>query len=395
MKKILLLIITPFSLFISAHAQTAYQQILSIVEENSPKLQSLRMECMAQQEDARQETMLDNPELSFGYLWGDPSGIGHRWDLSVSQSFDFPTTYLHRKEVKHLAIESAYLQFEAARQEVMLQAKQLCVELAFNDSLLKILNQQVGLSEELLECERIRLEEGATTVLEYNHAQQQLLLSQGELHKVQVQFDAQIIELEALAGRDNLPANQLILSSLPLSEQVLSFEEWWAKVADQAPLMRYVQSEMERADKQLRVAKDGWLPGLTVGYMSENTQGDTWRGLTIGVTIPAWNNHHKVKATQHRQAAAYSEAVAQKQAFLARLKGLYLKASSQQNQATKLRTLIQNQQTPALLKRQFDDASITIADYLSGMIEQLELQKSLLSAEREVCLMWTELHSIE
>lgn len=395
MKKSLFLLTLHFSLFTCTFAQNAYQQILTTIDEQSPKLHALRLECMAQQEDARQETVLADPELSFGYLWGDPSEIGHRWDLSVSQSFDFPTAYLHRKQVKHLAIESAYLQFAAARQEVMLQAKQLCVEVAFNDSLLKLLKQQVQLSEQLLECERIRLGEGATTVLAYNHAQQQLLQSHGELHQVEVQYEAQCLELSALAGTQAIPAQQLSLANLPLSSGVDSFDAWWMQVVENAPLMRYVQNEIERADKQLRLSKDGWLPGFTLGYMSENTQGDTWRGLTVGLTIPAWNNRHRVKASQLRQASAQVSADSQKQAFLSRLQGLYLKASSQQEQVRELNKLITEQQTAALLKSQFDEGSITIADYLSGMFEQLQLQKSLLSAEREVQLMWTELHSVE
>jgi len=395
MKKISIILWTLGSNLSTIFAQTAYQQILATVEANSPRLEALRMGCEAQQEEARQETVLADPELSFGYLWGDPSEIGHRWDLSVSQSFDFPTAYLHRKEVKRLAIESASLQYEATKREVMLQAKQLCVELAYNDSLLRMLNRQVALSEQLLECERVRLAEGATTVLVYNHAQQQLLQSHSELHQVQTQYAAQQMELEALAGGAPLACSQLTLETLPIEQTVLSFDAWWEGVAAQAPLMQYVQKEVERADQQVRLSKDGWLPGLTVGYMSENTKSDTWRGFTVGVTLPVWNNRHRVKASQLRQSAANAEALSQKQTFMARLKGLYLKASSLQQQASELLKLMNEQQTPALLQQQFDEGSITIADYLSGMIEQVELQKSLLSTEREVHLMWTELHSVE
>ncbi|MDO4496600.1 MAG: TolC family protein [Bacteroidales bacterium] len=393
MKRLYIYIMYACAMCAPALAQNAYQEVLSAVEANSPRLNALRLESEAQQAEARQECVLENPEVEFAYLWGDPSSIGHRWDLGVSQSFDFPTTYLHRSQVKRLAIESAHLQYAAAKQEVMLQAKQLCVELAYNDSLIGMLQNQVKMAEKLLECERTRLNEQAATIIEYNLAQRQLQQSRSELHTLLAQHDAQVMELQALAG-ENISA-RLTLADLPLYGHLSSFNDWWEQTALQAPLMRYVQNEIELTEKQQRVAKDGWLPGLRIGYMSENTNEDTWRGLKVGVTLPVWGNRHKVKASQLRHEAAQNEAIAQKQAFMARLKGLFVKAQSQQQQASEIRSLIDEQQMPALLQKQYNEGAITLPAYLSGMIEQLELQKNLLSVEREACLMWTELHSIE
>lgn len=391
----------PFLTFISIAAlclplqsQNVCQEILQTVERQSPKLAALRLQCQAQQEEARQMTVLDDPEVSFAYLWGDPSAIGNRWDLSVSQSFDFPTAYLHRRKVKNLAIESAQLQYEAARVEVLQQARLLCVELAYNDSLFQLLKRQYHLCEQLLQSEHIRLEEGATTVLAYNQAQRQLLQSGTEMQQVEGCRRQQELELCALMGESGviLP---LSISDLPIMEVPTVFEDWWAQVTERAPLMRYVQKEVERADEQVRLSKDGWLPGLRLGYMSENTREETFRGLTVGMTLPAWNNRHRVKASQLRSESAQMDALTQKQAFMARLESLFSRAWTQRRVVDSLRHLLDGQQTQMLLQRQFDEGAITRSDYLAGLIEHIELQKSLLSAEREERLMWSELRGIE
>lgn len=383
---------------LAANGQTASQQILSVIEEHSPQLQALRYKCLAELEESRQETVLDDPEVSFGYLWGDPGAIGNRWDLSVSQHFDFPTTYLHRKKVRQLANESAQLQYEAAKRDVMLQAKQLCIELSYNDSLYKLLAEQYRLSEQLLSCEKVRLSEGATTIMAYNLAQQQYVESKSEMNRVWVQMGVQKRDLEGMVPADvQLPLESLTMESLPLPAErgITSFHEWWTTVEEKSPLMCYVRNEVERASAQLQVSKDGWLPGFSVGYMSENTRDETFRGVTFSLTIPAWNNRHRVKSSELRKVAAEEEQISQKQLFMARMEGLFTRALCQMQQTADLRQMIAEQQTKQLLQRQFEEGAINLSDYLTGVIGQLELQKSLLSAERDAELMWVELHSVE
>lgn len=395
MKSLVIILCWLSLLSASAKAQSPYQQILSAVGSQSPRLQALHKECQAQQEEARQESVLADPEVSFAYLWGDPHSIGQRWDLSVSQPFDFPTTYLHRKAVKRLAIQSASLRYEVACREVLLQGQQLCVELTYNDTLLSLIAHQQSLLSRLVDAERLRLEEGAATVLAYNQAEQEWMQSRNEMHELQSQCEAQRLELLALAGVEELPISQLTLADLPQLPAISQFEDWWSGVVETSPLMRYVHNEVARSQEQVRLSKDGWLPGFSVGYMSENTKAESFRGLTMSISLPVWNNRHKVKSSQLRNEAAQLDAQSQKMQFLARLKGLYVKATEYQRQASDLRQMIERQQTQALLDRQFGEGVINLCDYLSGTIEQLELQKSLLSAERELQLLWTELHSVE
>lgn len=378
-------------------AQEAYQQIMNAIQEQSPRLQALQLACLSKQEEARAETTLSDPELSFNYLLGDPSEIGKRWDLGISQSFDFPTTYKHRNELKNLAINNAILQFETARKEVLLQAHQLCIEIAFSDTLLRLVKQQTELSYQCLEAQNTLLQEGATTILVYNIAQRQYLECKAKLVQLESERDAQVAQLQAMVNGTSLPWQQLDYTSLPLEQGLSqpSFQLWWEQVASHSPQMLYVDAEVARAEKTTRLERDGWLPGLTIGYMSENTKGDTWRGLSLGLRLPAWNNRHRVSAASNAEAAIQMNAIDQKQSFMAKFQGLFNRAQSQQQTITDLRQLHDAQGTIQLLNESFEAGNITRAEYIAGYIEHLELHKSLLSAEREARLLWAELHSIE
>ena len=84
------IIITILILFtgITLNAQTNINSVLTSIEENNTTLKSLRESADAQKLENRTGIYLDNPEVGFNYLWGNPTDIGNRTDLSVSQTFE-------------------------------------------------------------------------------------------------------------------------------------------------------------------------------------------------------------------------------------------------------------------------------------------------------------------
>ena len=85
------LLIFPFGLF----AQNDIKTILIEIEQNNTTLSAYKNLNEAQKLENNTNIFLENPEVGFNYLWGDPSAIGNRQDFSVSQSFDFPTHVHH------------------------------------------------------------------------------------------------------------------------------------------------------------------------------------------------------------------------------------------------------------------------------------------------------------
>ena len=89
----ILILIFPMGLF----AQNI-ETVLSEIESNNTTLSAYRNLNEAQKLENKTDIFLENPEVGFNYLWGNPSPMGTRQDFSVSQSFDFPTSYGIKKK---------------------------------------------------------------------------------------------------------------------------------------------------------------------------------------------------------------------------------------------------------------------------------------------------------
>lgn len=335
----------------------------------------------AEQEGARQENVLEDPEVEFGYLWG---GSDHRVDFAISQSFDFPTVYLHRRKAVRQEVANASLRYRMALREVLLQSAQLCVEWETYDSLIALTNRQYAMEKERMEALTTLYDEGAATIIEHHRAARELQRKQQELNRLQSERHAVLAELETLAGQpiDQLDIEETMLLNLGEQDYQMPMEK------------QYAQGEVARAESELKAVKSQWWPGLTLGYYSEKEPDLTFRGMKIGLTLPAWNNRHRMRQAKSALAAARYDAVDRMAQLEQRIATLRLEAETYRQQANDTRRLLDEQDLPSLLEKQLQEGVVTRPTYLEGRIECLEDEKEWLNQQREALLKQVELESI-
>jgi len=111
MKHLIIYIIA--SVFISnLYAQNSVETILSEVEKNNTSLSALRKGLDAEKIGNKTGIYIQNPEFEFHYLWGKPSELGNRTDLSITQSIDFPTAYTYHKQISNIRNEQVELEYQ-------------------------------------------------------------------------------------------------------------------------------------------------------------------------------------------------------------------------------------------------------------------------------------------
>ena len=76
-------------------AQTNIESILRSIEKNNKELQASEQLTLSKKLEAATENTLPDPNVSYERKWGKPASIGKTGELSVSQSFDFPSVYIH------------------------------------------------------------------------------------------------------------------------------------------------------------------------------------------------------------------------------------------------------------------------------------------------------------
>jgi outer membrane protein TolC len=375
-----------------AQTLTQFDAQLRAIEANAPRLKAFEARKEAQQAEARQANVLADPEVEFGYFWGDPKSVGNRWDLGVSQQFDFPTTYLHRRRASRQACQNAEWQYRAERQDLLLQAQQLCIEMVYYNGTISLAEQQHDLSKKLNAGAETRFKNGDITILDYNKIRTNHQMRHNELQHLKSERDEVLLELQALNNGEPIAVNDSVyeaLAQLPPAD----FENWWQQMADESPMLRYVNGEVERARQELRVAKSGWWPKFSVGYASENCD-ETLRGFTVGVSLPVWNNRRKVRQARAEQTAAEMEAIDRKLSFVTRLRGLYDRTLTEQKAAADLQQLLQQQDTEQLLTVAYNEGQLTLHEYLTELLDFYDVRRQLLTDQRDYELSLAELWAV-
>ncbi|MBK7027779.1 MAG: hypothetical protein IPH45_00515 [Bacteroidales bacterium] len=85
--------------------------------------------------------------------------------------------------------------------------------------------------------------------------------------------------------------------------------------------------------------------------MSENLVGEHFQCVTVGVSIPLWENKNKLKYARAQTIAIQGMELDSKLQFYNQLKLQHDKAASLQKMAVEYRQLLESSQNPMLLKK--------------------------------------------
>ena len=166
---------------ITLNAQTNIKPVLTSIEENNTTLKSLRETAEAQKVENKTGIYLANPEVGFNYLWGNPTDIGNRTDFSVSQTFDIPTITGMKGRLANGRNDLVEWQYKSDRMNILLEAKQYCIELVYYNALKKELDLRLQHAETIAAGYKERMNKGDANILEYNKVNLNLSTVQGEI----------------------------------------------------------------------------------------------------------------------------------------------------------------------------------------------------------------------
>ena len=369
-----------------------YSAILKEIETNSTTLGALREEMEAQKLGNRTGIFLANPEVEFAYLWGDPVSMGKRTDFSVSQSFDFPTSYGHRNRVSKLKNENAELNYKSERMELLLAAKQICVELVYYNALLAEYDTRLKSAEAISDSYERRLAAGDANILESNKAKLNLITVRNEVARINIERAALLSELRRLNGGKELGFSH---SRYPGNALPLDFESWYTSAEQKNPVLSYVKGEVEINRSEAALNRALSLPKLHAGYMSESVVGEKFQGITMGISIPLWENKNTVKGAQARVKAAELMVQDSRIGFYNRLQNLYIKASELNRNAAEYRNALSSYSNNSLLKKALDSGEISLLEYLLELEFYYDAVNNMLEAERDYELSLAELSAVE
>lgn len=372
-------------------AANNFNAILKSIEKNSTHLASANRHAEATKAEAHSQNTLESPEVGANYLFGN-NNIGNRLDLNLSQSFELPSVYAQRKKLIRQQMENADLSYLNSRQNYLLKAKQLCIEVVYCNALANHLEDDITAAQSLAQAIEQQYQKGDVTALEHHKAQQSMTIFLAEKKQVLTHKKNLLAILRQMNGNNPVTIEDIAYTHSPLPKD---FQAWLNGRVEQSPLYKQVKGEVNEKEELVKLNRRELLPKFNIGYMSEMEKNDQYHGITFGMQIPIWNRNRKVKAAQKQKEAAELELTDTQQSITTQWQGLYNEALELQNTMISFRESFKKNNISTLLRKALDARQINMVTYQQEIQWNHELYEKQLQVECDLELKIAELTATE
>ncbi|MCM1021363.1 MAG: TolC family protein [Muribaculum sp.] len=292
--RIFTIIFTSLATGLFASGQDSFDAVYSTILTNNPDLRSARIETEAQELQERSTLNLSDPEVEFSHKWG-PKQAGNKTELTVSQGFDWPGVYRHRRSgVKHRESALNYL-LESTIIDKRLEIKLLLIDLVYVNRQSELLGRKLKAIDSLLVTYSNPVNSTNLTKLDLNKLKI-------ERYRLNSKFEASAIQklsikqkLEELNG-NSIDESALKITKFPADSirTIAVYEE----ISKRNPEYLAMQAQTSTAESLLKESRLMNLPGFSLGYSFAREEHNSFNGFAVGVSLPLFSNRNKVKSAK-------------------------------------------------------------------------------------------------
>lgn len=388
MKKIILFLIG-ITCVIEFYAQ---QNVLQEIERNNTVLVALRHQTEADKTGNKTGIYPENPEVEFHYLWGGSAEMGNRTDWAASQSLDFPTAYHYKKKVANLKNQQLELQYEIERKDILLEASEVCIQLIYQNALSDKLKEQLDLTQQIADAYQRRYESGDVSLLDVNKANYDLMDAQKDYRNSVTEKEFLQSELIRLNG--GLPV-QLNAKKFPELLLPFHFDQWYEEQKEKNRYLKFYKQEVNLGKENEKLQRSLNLPKISAGYMSEKVLTEHFQGITLGISVPLWENKNTVKQIKAQTLANQELEKDAELKDLYRTEALYKKALNLQETVNLIKKQQEQDNTVELLKKSLNLGETSLIDFILELGIYYNMQQNMLEIERDLHLTASELRQWE
>ena len=251
----------------------------------------------------KSENILEDPTIEYSSFYSSGVSGQSGSELVVSQGFDFPTLYAARHQMNELSRSALGSGLENERRRILLDAKNICLDIIMYRQIGELLEMQAGIADELLSLYTRRLESGDASALEVNKIKMELMSVATAVARNNASLDAACRALNAMnGGRETV----FDADFYPLVEEVLDKEAAVEEYLSADASVAAAESAAAAARKEVSVNRQGWIPKFEIGYRRNTAIREAEHGFLVGGSIPLYSNHRKVAMAKARSVSAGS-----------------------------------------------------------------------------------------
>jgi len=366
---------------LTTRAQSSIDQVLRSIETNNKSLQANTKMTDAQKLEAQTGKFLANPSVEWEQMWGNRNNPGSEYTLTVKQSLDFPTTYSNKNKLANLKANTIGFQSAAYRQQLLLNAKQTCIEIIYLRKQKSLLDERLANAETMFALYKKRFESGDANQLELNKIQLELLNAQNQSRLNKAALTAAEEQLRNLNGGKPITFDA---TDYPAGEELINFDQLQAAFMDADPNLKSLTGNQEIANREVKLSRSLTLPKFDVGY-KRNAASDhvASNGFMVGVSIPLFENKNTVKKAKAQAEFATASLEDNRLNLKTNLQQLYQQAEALQISRADYAKVLEQQRNIELLNKALNAGQLSVIDYFTELSTIYDSHQSYLDVEKK------------
>ena len=366
---------------LTTRAQNSIDQVLKSIETNNKSLQANTKMTDAQKLEAQTGKFLANPSVEWEQMWGNRNNPGSEYTLTVKQSLDFPTTYSNKNKLANLKANTIGFQSAAYRQQLLLNAKQTCIEIIYLRKQKSLLDERLANAETMFALYKKRFESGDANQLELNKIQLELLNAQNQSRLNKAALTAAEEQLRNFNGGNPITFDA---TDYPTGEELINFDQLQAAFMEADPNLKSLTGDQESANREVKLSRSLTLPKFDVGY-KRNAAKDhvASNGFMVGVSIPLFENKNTVKKAKAQAEFATASLEDNRLNLKTNLQQLYQQAEALQISRADYAKVLEQQRNIELLNKALNAGQLSVIDYFTELTTIYDSHQSYLDVEKE------------
>ena len=366
---------------LTTRAQNSIDQVLKSIETNNKSLQANTKMTDAQKLEAQTGKFLANPSVEWEQMWGNRNNPGSEYTLTVKQSLDFPTTYSNKNKLANLKANTIGFQSAAYRQQLLLNAKQTCIEIIYLRKQKSLLDERLANAETMFALYKKRFESGDANQLELNKIQLELLNAQNQSRLNKAALTAAEEQLRNFNGGNPITFDA---TDYPTGEVLIYFDQLQAAFMEADPNLKSLTGDQEIANREVKLSRSLTLPKFDVGY-KRNAAKDhvASNGFMVGVSIPLFENKNTVKKAKAQAEFATASLEDNRLNLKTNLQQLYQQAEALQISRADYAKVLEQQRNIELLNKALNAGQLSVIDYFTELTTIYDSHQSYLDVEKE------------
>lgn len=375
--------------FVSGFSQDKnIEELLNEIEQNNTELKSYQSFIESQQLENRSNNNLPDPQLSGYYLPLGDNATGNYTEYEISQSFEFPTVYSSRSKWNDLKAIQLQTFYAKKRQEVLLNAKQLLIELTFLHKQKVIETKRRTQSKQVFDQIQKLFDAEQVGILDLNKAKIAWIQEQFVVEQIESEIQILLSKLKTLNGGNVIDG---VPTGIALPIKVGTVESLWQEKLASDPLIRELEANEASSFQKVKLEKTKTLPNLLLGYNYQGVSGNNFLGFYGGVSIPLWNSRNKVKAAEANYEFQQSNTEVATSLLYAEFQETYNRYELMLTKYNEYQTTMGNLDSEQLLFKAYQLGEYSFMDYYVELQFYRDATDKMLQMEKELQLLQEQL----